>query len=327
MAWFDTGRHLDDTDNGPWRESQSHQRDSTDRFVPTVQHISYFGQASNNYRPVKDLSSSSSPSSSLLGVLDYQQQSCQSAQWLPSQYGSTLDRNVMALDGFYAFSELFAFAASSENQFINFMRTQVNEAVSAFKGQETFCLDALRYSNTLLDEHVEDLEGVIAFLEHQQESSLPKSKDPEGLAQRSRDILLNDFQSLLRQTKSIAARSIEGMSIISKYTSLDESEKAMNLQQDLGRVTVLAFFFVPLSFVTSIFGMNFVQFQGWKLALGFFVLMFIIVTVISTILCFWDKIPWSRAMEDWDIRLYQFCRVELDRIKTFYRRGTGRAFS
>lgn len=85
----------------------------------------------------------------------------------------------MRQDTFYAFSELFEFAASSENQFVNFMEEQVKTASRAFRGQETWFLETLKYSKALLDEHITSIRATISCLEDQENLQIPRANRME----------------------------------------------------------------------------------------------------------------------------------------------------
>jgi len=80
-----------------------------------------------------------------------------------------------------------------------------------------------------------------------QESVLRSKKGSAVL--RDYNSLLETASSLLDDLNSIETRSISHRSVIQSQNSIEQSDS-------LSRLTTLAFFFVPLSFATSIFGMN-----------------------------------------------------------------------
>ncbi|KAB5584717.1 hypothetical protein GE09DRAFT_1067956 [Coniochaeta sp. 2T2.1] len=57
------------------------------------------------------------------------------------------------------------------------------------------------------------------------------------------------------------------MTILMNAAAIDESQKAIAQAEGVAKLTTLAFFFVPLSFTTSIFGMNFELSDGNHLSM------------------------------------------------------------
>lgn len=52
---------------------------------------------------------------------------------------------------------------------------------------------------------------------------------------------------------------VSSMTILMNAAAIDESQKAISQAEGVAKLTTLAFFFVPLSFTTSVFGMNFLE--------------------------------------------------------------------
>ena len=55
--------------------------------------------------------------------------------------------------------------------------------------------------------------------------------------------------------------------ICTSFAALQDSHKSVEYAESLGTLTTLAFLFVPLSFITSIFGMNLVEFGSGNVPL------------------------------------------------------------
>lgn len=65
-----------------------------------------------------------------------------------------------------------------------------------------------------------------------------------------------DFEILLAQMDDLHNRAERMISVVTAVLSIEESQKALQQNRSLGRFTYLAALFVPLSFVSSFFGMN-----------------------------------------------------------------------
>ncbi|KUJ16430.1 uncharacterized protein LY89DRAFT_749086 [Mollisia scopiformis] len=292
MVWLDIGSSLEDGPSGPWNNHNNSPRAATSAFLPRVQ------QKPNAalYPPdLEDLIYEQPRNldriESVIG------RHSQSATLLPMQYGLSLDRDTMWQDALYAFSDLLNFVASSENQFINYMEEQVKAASRVFRGQEEWSLETLKYSKALLDEHISNIERTISYLEIEGEPDFPRAMTSPGLgkSQATRKMLMGDFKYLLAHTKSASAAAREGMAIILEDVMLRDARKQIGQAREVGRLSLLAYFFLPLSLVTSIFGMNFVTFSDWKAAVGTSLAVYIAVMVISLALAFWDHMPWKRS--------------------------------
>ena len=262
---------------GPWT-STHHLPDSC---LPVIQH---FPKAA--LRAKKQSNSASSSNISLddvpLG------NSTQSAKLLPFQYGSSLEPQILRQDAMYAVSGIFAFAACSESQFVNFMSVQVEAALRSSERQAELSLSDLRFSKSLLDEHAMYLQDVIMFFQHEAETKWPTSTSAvPGDVQAA---LLKDFECLLRRVKDLAARCLDGTAIIMNDAMLQESRRAIAQAGKVERLTLLAFFFVPLTFTCTLFGMNFSEFGQGHLSIYIFGIIVPPIVMVSTIVCYWGSI-------------------------------------
>jgi Mg2+ and Co2+ transporter CorA len=210
-------------------------------------------------------------------------------QLLSTHYGSTLQPEAMRADPTYALSELFAFAASSESQFLNLMQAQVESAITSYEDQEELSRKSLIYNKKLVDEHVRYIRETICSLKSRGESRWPKAKDLETVAE-SLINLQGDFCHLLERAEHVAARCLEGIEIIINAVQLEEARKGIRQGEEMHRLTILAFFFLPLSLVASIFGMNFTEFGQGHLHIWLAGIVVVPVIAVSVVLGFWDHI-------------------------------------
>ncbi|KAL2131079.1 hypothetical protein VTI74DRAFT_5575 [Chaetomium olivicolor] len=221
---------------------------------------------------------------------------------LPNQYGSTLDPDLARVDAFYAFSELISVAASSENQLLNLLKDRIDVGLRAFHGVENWSLGNLQYLTTLLQDVIERSEEVVYLLENEAHSKWPTvSRAATSLEQQhvhtretTRKLLLDDYRFIIHRAQSITQIVREGIAAITTEVTMRDAQRPIEQGRRVGRITVLAYFFLPLSFVTSIYGMNFVSFEEdpWK-GIAAFVGTLLAVFIPSMILCFWEKMPWA----------------------------------
>ena len=101
--------------------------------------------------------------------------------------------------------------------------------------------------------------------------------------------LLRDYEELLEKAKELFQLYNEKLDDIKTNTSLLEARKSLAQSKSIGRLSLLAFFFLPLSFTTSLFGMNFREI-GEDLSIWIWVAVSVPVFCCTLILCFWPKL-------------------------------------
>ena len=69
-------------------------------------------------------------------------------------------------------------------------------------------------------------------------------------------VLEKDFELLLGTLDDLHSRAERTMSVVTAVLSIEESQKALQQNRSLGRLTYLAALFVPLSFISSFLSMN-----------------------------------------------------------------------
>lgn len=215
----------------------------------------------------------------------------QSARLLPQQYGLYLGPNLMRADAMYALSELFKFAACSESQFINFMRSHVEEALRTAERQQELSVANLRFNKDLLDQHIAYLQETIMCINDSGDARWPSASgnDHASVADVQKE-LLRDYQCLLRRVQDLATRCLDGTAVIVNSAMLQESRKAIDQAERVERLSILVFFFAPASLTCSVFGMNFVEFGQGQLNIYIFVPVLLPVLGIAAALCFWEPI-------------------------------------
>lgn len=184
----------------------------------------------------------------------------QSAQLLHQEYGRQLDPSWASCDPFYALTPMFRFALCSEMALLNLVASMVRRELShssiVTRGNRN--LSNLLFHQRILKRHVRNLQEPIVFMEGVKTTLWFRAMT---LAQQQRceenvQTVLRDYRAALQQTEALCEECVQGMSIVAHNATTQEAQKAFEETKAVNKLTKLAVFFVPLSFTTSVFGMN-----------------------------------------------------------------------
>jgi hypothetical protein len=252
LVWTDTGRDLGSGPESPWRPDRAREPPRKSPFLPTVQYLPDGAAENMSEYAIPELHQSRGPFA-------------QSALVFAKHYGLTLDPSLLAADSFYALTEVFQSSANSICQLFNLIESIIDQSTgySLYKSQD-YSLANLSYHLDILNRFGNRLRENIFDLEHHQTykwSTL--GNDDDEAAARSKpkadaaaELLLTDFQNLLSRAEQLSARCQSGMSICMNSAAIAESQRAIAQAMSVEQLTRLAFFYIPLSFTASFFGMN-----------------------------------------------------------------------
>jgi hypothetical protein len=258
---MDTGRPLSPEQSGPWQNTlQSNSRAGRETFLPWIQSHPFASlhaasmSIAHDRRPTEAME--------------------QSASLLHLDYGKTLDSQVISQDPFYALHELFTTCAHSEVQFLNTVESKINtDMAREFMPDHNISPANMIYFQGLLDTHAESLRRTIIALSSRDDSGWPRPKEA-ALRQKTTSAahtLLQDYEALLRRTDTLSNLCKARLQILLSRAGIVESNKAIEQAKVVTKLTRLAFVFIPLSFVSSFFGMNLTPFvEGPALSLWLF---------------------------------------------------------
>ena len=326
----DHGRELDEGPKGPWSAIASQPGHFKNVFIPTIQFAPKIA--------AKALSNSDDTSPLFPPYPRTEGSASQSASLLPSTcYGKLLGPALMSSSPFYALHDLFAFAIASESQLINFLTCHLRLESSRWKRQPTAMtsvLESLQRHKALLVSHRQQTNNILDVVRRQgplswerfettklaarQASSSIQSKvhpSSKPILGSSRDHtvtnsadqpthtaaaqLIKDHEYILERTDALIKAYSEGMEDIQTSAMLLESRKAMEQAGSVVRLTLLAFLFIPLSFTTSFFGMNFKEFVGEGLSVWVWFVTSVPVFGVAVSVCFWDVTrEWLKAVKE-----------------------------
>lgn len=192
-------------------------------------------------------------------------------------------------DPFYALSPFFRLAAASEMDLIQLIDTTVRDELNlwdnvagAGRNDARPKLENILYNQQVLKRHIQYLKSTIRCLStwasvapadgegldqgstNYQRSDAEEilTQGPVALAANPKEsatlvkLILADYQHALRCAETVLQDCAQAMSVAAHRASVRESEKAMAEAHDVTKLTRLATVFIPLTFVTSVFGMN-----------------------------------------------------------------------
>ena len=211
----------------------------------------------------------------------------QSALHLTLEYGKSLDRYLAAEDPFYSLHELFNFSGYSICQLLNLIEAKMEKETgyTMLKSDE-HSLSNLLYHDDILQRTGSILVENIRIIEQRGSPAWPRAadKDREEKAVNARMLLQKDFEELLRRTEVLSIRCKHGMNVKMSNASIAESERAIHQASRVEQLTRLAFFYIPISFTTSFFGMNLGAVGQGKLQLWVWVAVSVPVVLMSYVM-------------------------------------------
>lgn len=221
---------------------------------------------------------------------DYLTPRDQSAALLPQDYGRTLHPKVMSRDALYSLTEVLNFAASSQMQFCNLIDIKLNQYTSLPPAQDMRNLPNLKYLKQILYDHVQKTQRVLESLENTKDCKWPKDRtsSENRKAVAASQSIEHDFRHILARLTTLHERATQGINTLMSSISITESQQAIEQARRVGKLTFLAFLFVPLGFTTSFFGMNVSELAGGKLGLQWWTVLSIFVTGTSLCVFFLD---------------------------------------
>jgi hypothetical protein len=190
------------------------------------------------------------------------------ASLVPFYIGMTTHGLPISSDVFNFIPEIFRLVAAAECQFLNRVYGIVQDQdVNTIEAEAMdLAINTLRYIKGLLEDHKQRLKHNVALLKLRRSNepstnsllTVPGSSTPTSRGPSNDDLsqILVDFKELLNRTESLTTLCTETTGLILNGAMLRESQKAIHRADDQRRLTVLAYLFLPLSLIASLFGMN-----------------------------------------------------------------------
>jgi Mg2+ and Co2+ transporter CorA len=201
----------------------------------------------------------------------------------------------MAVDPFYALTELFEFTAASEAEFLGGVKDNLDDMDHLGEAADAHSSSAiaqsyLLYSRKILEHHMQNIEEALDFIKGRSSLKWPRSRDPnyQRKAENTSVRLQRDFEYLLRQADMLRGHCEREMSILMNTAGIAEAKRGVEHSRRVFKFTLLASFYVPLSFTTSFFGMNFTQLGTGQLSIWVWAAVSLPIFGASILVLFWD---------------------------------------
>ncbi|CVL12545.1 uncharacterized protein FPRN_15161 [Fusarium proliferatum] len=127
--------------------------------------------------------------------------------------------------------------------------------------------------------------------------------------------LLIDFEDVTKRAEYQLSTVEKLITTMAALRSIHESEKAISQSDRIGALTSLATFYIPLSFVSSVFGMNVMQISSQKTPIAVFFAIAIPLTVLSMM----AVANWETLTDAWDFVFSKTSRKDGSSRRTQWR--------
>lgn len=165
------------------------------------------------------------------------------------------------------------------------------------------CIDSLHKWQRRLPFYVEYIQDSITALEGRYHQALSAERNAAGTSAAAAAScwqagVRRDLGSLLARLQVLQLRADKIMQMAVAIISIEESKKAMLESRNMGRITYLAFVFVPMSFVTSFLSMNEDLSQRSVIVYCVFFAVAVPLSLVAVMLALY----WNRIMQWWEAR-------------------------
>ncbi|KAL2786268.1 hypothetical protein BJX66DRAFT_313114 [Aspergillus keveii] len=212
-------------------------------------------------------------------------------------YGRLLDPHCAQQDAFYALTELFAISAFSVNQGLNLIEQCMDSQTTTSISDMQASLENLRQFKAFVRTQMSQLQTSLGIIETQGPAG---AKWPRATGPKQRDLittaateLSHDYTHLHSRATTLLERISSESEWLMHRAMLNESQRAFSQGSRVARLTFLAFLFIPLSFTSSVFGMNVVEFVGRDqadLSIWSWVVLSVAVFSGSLLLWWWEGV-------------------------------------
>ncbi|KAK2825695.1 hypothetical protein FQN49_007459, partial [Arthroderma sp. PD_2] len=235
---------------------------------------------------------------------------------------------------------LFTHAAFSEVQFLNLMESSIQTQINTIaEGVPADVLGTLQYFSNILNRHAQHLKDSIrAICKLAERSSqglygvkaenmTPKSAIPLSLGMGSRRQnfdtettirsfgpsssdgaftakgLLEDYEQLYARCIDLSKMCTRGITLAMNKAAIEESRKAIEQSERLKKLTLLATLFIPLTFTSSLLGMNIDLLGQNAVRFWWFFVLCVPITLLAYTFYLWD----FQAIKQCWVKFWKWC--------------------
>ncbi|KAM7205139.1 hypothetical protein V8F20_003276 [Naviculisporaceae sp. PSN 640] len=303
IVWLDSGRDLSQSVPGPWNPLPGTRSWETYFFPVIPHHTTATYEPLSPHRPSEasipstlrpHLAAGRSESTTVPRHTEEKWAAAQNICLLPFQYGGRLDREVARQDALYALTELFQFAASAEAQLLNLVQNRIANEMSLVGGggdsgqHLSIALLNLKSLKVLLTSHAQGLGEVITVVANRHALEWPRIEN--AVAEKAAVLLLADLEYLQRRNEALSRECEQGMATLANMAVLEESKRSVGMSRTVQRLTVIGTIFIPLSFVCSVWGMNFEELGTGSKPMWMWIPSAVPVVVLSYLIYNWEAV-------------------------------------
>jgi cation transport ATPase len=182
------------------------------------------------------------------------------------QVSSEEECSLLRQSPFFCLFRILTIAALSWTQLLNvvenLIRSYNESAVEPAKHQ--YASEQLRVVAQLLDDVSKNITNDQVLVEVQHTEGWPWPEDPH-LSQKLEALqraLASDHAYLFAQCARLSDQVTSASRSISQAGQLLQNQRSVQEAREVGRLTTLAFLFLPISFISSVFGMNVAELAG-----------------------------------------------------------------
>lgn len=250
MVFLDCGNDLATSPEGPWLDRKSSRmlptpKTDPDAMLETMQR-SGIGRSAGQDPPID---------TRLL----------QSFSHIHLSYGDSLIAEARAKDPFYLLNELFQQDASCERQILDLIAHKIKNHTI---GVDSNMIEAddykilrseLLHFQSFLEDYVENLQNKIDVIRRRGGTSWsrPVEDHVTQITNSATSLLMEDFEYLLKRANNLLVKIERSISLTMSIAGIEDARRGIEQNTTIFRFTVVASFYIPLSFTTSFFGMNF----------------------------------------------------------------------
>jgi Mg2+ and Co2+ transporter CorA len=174
-------------------------------------------------------------------------------------YGRRMSADLRQSSPFGALAGLFKYVAASESAFLEMMSMIIETEISYESLQrETTSLSNLLHHQNVLETHLINFERMLNVILGRGGPEWPEPTTEQGkdcLAKLANQ-LGRDYEAVIARCRHLIAKCERGATLVMYQTNISQNHRNILQGEAVAKLTRLAFFFVPLTFTTGMFGMN-----------------------------------------------------------------------
>jgi hypothetical protein len=207
---------------------------------------------------------------------------------------------LLSEDPFFLLASLFTTSALSFVQLLNYLSVSITEGRSTEISLLDVKLERLRHCVRIIYRVESALAENLQWVAQGGCSTWPKARPGTNTAARKEALqtrLRTDHEALQRRCVIMRQDCESAMVFLVSYSQLLCGEQGIAQAGEVARLTKLASFFVPLAFVTSVFGMNVKELQENFPSIFVFVVAAVVISLATYATMFWSTMwDWLRTV-------------------------------